>query len=90
MVAEDTPPTGTLTTIETVSGPNHWVARFTAQGKHLCYWCRPHFYPPMPEFHTLCARCGQFLFTPGYNDPRNMAMVVCEKCDHEMSEGEDA
>ena len=72
--------------VETVSGPNPWAVKSEKLGgSHCCYFCQPESYPEMFERHTLCARCGQLIFTPDIpNDPMNEAMVVCEKCDEEM------
>lgn len=72
--------------IETVLGTNPWRGTWTGvRGEgHSCYFCRPEDYPPMPSLHTLCARCGQFIFTPQKNDPMNERMAVCERCETEL------
>lgn len=69
--------------------PNVWREFTTEIGLHCCYFCRADLYPPMPEFHTLCARCAVPIITPGYDDPQNRAMYVCPSCDLELLAGDD-
>lgn len=51
---------------------------------HVCFFCRPELYPRMPAEHTLCARCGALISTPGRDDPRNLALSVCPPCDAQI------
>lgn len=59
--------------------PNDWESRSI----HVCYFCRPEAYPTMPPRHTLCARCG-VLIEIDNEDPKNLAMEVCQACDAEL------
>lgn len=68
--------------VETVSGPNPWRANGTP---HTCYFCAPERYPAMPELHTICARCGQLIYTPEHDDPMNLALTICEKCETDIA-----
>jgi len=66
--------------VETVSGPNPWGSTRNVPGGHQCWFCKPDVYPPMPEWHTLCARCGDLIFVPGV-DHLVDRMLVCAACD---------
>lgn len=55
-------------------------------GRHKwCYFCHPEKYPTMPEFHTLCARCGVYMRTDVRDDPMNEYMQVCPQCEEDMA-----
>lgn len=51
--------------------------------RHHCWSCCPSEFPPMPDFHTLCTRCGD-LIKVSELDPFNMAMVACLRCEIEI------
>lgn len=65
--------------VELATIPNPWN-----KTRHRCYFCAPDDYPKMPPEHTLCARCGALIITPGRDDPHNLAMTVCPPCDTEL------
>jgi len=60
-----------------------FVPGVTDEGEHTCYFCSPAGYPPMPDEYTLCARCGNFMWT-GEIDPLNERMAVCILCRQAM------
>lgn len=69
----------TNSTVEVATTDNPW-----GRQRHSCYFCAPDNYPPMPKGHTLCARCGALIITPGTDDPHNLAMTVCPPCDADI------
>lgn len=61
--------------------PHEWsYVGNNPSGLHTCYLCKPQEFPPMPDFHTLCARCGALIRVDEL-DPMNFAMAVCPPCD---------
>lgn len=50
---------------------------------HKCIHCTPDLYPPVPKNCATCACCGVFMWT-GKDDPKNEAMLVCERCEDEL------
>lgn len=62
--------------------PHEWTA--LTHGIYGCYFCQPENFPDMPDFHTLCCRCGN-LIKLDYMDPMNLGMEACSTCIDELN-----
>ena len=67
-------------TILVQRAPHDWSRVETRTVIHRCYLCSPKEYPPMPDFHTVCACCGDLIKVDAL-DPLNFRMAVCPECD---------
>jgi len=77
--------------VDSIAGPNPWRATKDLNGEHACYFCHPELYPDMPDWHSLCARCGGLIRTAGLSgDPMNEAMIICEDCESDLDKASKA